>query len=75
MRGKNSFEGLSGAGGASPAVQASEAGNDTLHHHFHAWAGFHPSGQTPSSFLLRLDRLVTPLPVSRGFSLNSRQND
>lgn len=64
-----------GWAGASPAVQASEAGNDTLHHCILVYTRFHPGGQAPSSSLPRLDGLVTPLHASRGFSLSSRQDD
>ena len=61
--------------GVSPAAQGGEKGNDTLHHSIRACARFHASGRASPSLMLRLDRLVTPLPVSRGFSLSSRQND
>ena len=45
--------------GTSPAVRASEAGNDLLHHHVHACAQFRRSGWAPPSLLLRLDGPVT----------------
>lgn len=56
-RGGSCSAGVGGQVGASPAVQASEAGNGPLHQCVGAW--FQPGGRAPSSLPLRLDRPVT----------------